>query len=46
MTWSGTWSNEAVVVELVVDGVPHARASVAARLFENLLLQEDGEIGI
>ena len=33
-----TWSNDAVVVQLVVDGVPHAQASVTMRLLKNFLL--------
>ena len=36
-----TRSNESVVVELVVDGVPHARARVARWLLEKLLLREN-----
>ena len=33
-----TWSNDAVVVQLVVDGVPHAQASVTMRLLKHFLL--------
>ena len=32
------WRNDAVLVQLVVDGVPHPRARLAGRLLEELLL--------
>ena len=32
------WRNDAVLVQLVVDGVPHPRARLAGRLLKELLL--------
>ena len=40
MAWPRNWrpGNDAVLVQLVVDGVPHPRARLAGRLLEELLL--------